>query len=142
MRHRPRSPRKTVQGCSEVRSEARQLFQSQCLVRLRRYPPPKRSDALLHFAKRSSAQNIDPDEHPFALMICTDGIRKSCASDDDFLTLADYLVSEASGSDADGECTALDVDLNRITTEGSGDDVSVAIDIHGQLKPETEAGAK
>ncbi len=101
-----------------------------------------KNDALLHFAKRSSAQNIDPDEQPFALMICTDGIRKSCASDDDFLTLADYLVSEASGSDADGECTALDVDLNRITTEGSGDDVSVAIDIHGQLKPETEAGAK
>ena len=101
-----------------------------------------KSDALLHFAERSSVQSIDPDEQPFALMLCTDGIRKSCASDDDFLALAEYLVSEASGSGADGESTALDVGLNRITTEGSGDDVSVAIDIHGQLKPESEAEAK
>ncbi len=53
-----------------------------------------------------------------------------------------YSVNESIDYGADGECTALDVDLNRITTEGSGDDVSVAIDIHGQLKPEREAGAK
>ena len=64
-------------------------------------------------------------------MLSTDGIRKSCTTDTDFLALADYLVSEVPATGADGECTALDVGLNRITNEGSGDDVSVAIDIRG-----------
>lgn len=90
-----------------------------------------KSDALLRFAERSTVQSIDRHEPPYALMLSTDGIRKSCTTDTDFLALANYLISEASGSGADGECTALDVGLNRITTEGSGDDVSVAIAIRG-----------
>lgn len=91
-----------------------------------------KSDALLHFAERSTVQSIDRNEPPNALMLSTDGIRKSCTTDTDFLALADYLVSEVPATGADGECTALDVGLNRITTEGSGDDVSVAIDIRGE----------
>ncbi|KZR84472.1 hypothetical protein PMIT1342_00045 [Prochlorococcus marinus str. MIT 1342] len=91
-----------------------------------------KSDALLHFAERSTMQSIDRNEHPYALMLSTDGIRKSCTTDTDFLALADYLVSEVPVTGADGECTALDVGLNRITTEGSGDDVSVAINILGK----------
>ncbi|ABM79595.1 protein phosphatase 2C domain-containing protein [Prochlorococcus marinus] len=91
-----------------------------------------KSDALLHFTERSCVQRIDRKELPYALMLSTDGIRKSCTTDTDFLALADYLVSEVPATGADGECIALDEGLNRITTEGSGDDVSVAIDILGQ----------
>ena len=91
-----------------------------------------KSDALLHFAERSTVHSIDRNEPPYALMLSTDGIRKSCTTDTDFLALADYLVSEVPATGADGECIALDEGLNRITTEGSGDDVSVAIDILGK----------
>ena len=92
-----------------------------------------KSDALLHFSERCNIRPIDGDKPPFALVLSTDGIRKSCSSDTDFLILTDYLVSEAAAFSADGECPALDDGLNRITSEGSGDDVSVAIDIYGKL---------
>lgn len=91
-----------------------------------------KSDALLHFDERSCMQRIDRHEPPYALILSTDGIRKSCTADTDFLAMADHLVSEVPSIDADGECTALDESLNRITTEGSGDDVSVAIGRIGQ----------
>ncbi len=42
-------------------------------------------------------------------------------------------MSEASTKSDGGECHELDEDLDRITTEGSGDDVSVAIGINGPL---------
>ncbi|KGG28595.1 hypothetical protein EV13_1508 [Prochlorococcus sp. MIT 0702] len=98
-----------------------------------------KSDALLHFAERSTVQSIDRNEPPYALMLSTDGIRKSCSADFDFLTLAHYLVSEAPTESDGGECHELDEGLDRITTEGSGDDVSVAIGIHGPLKLEDAA---
>ena len=98
-----------------------------------------KSDALHHFAERSTAESIDRGQPPFALLLSTDGVHKSCATDSDFLTLAHYLVSEAYTKSDSGECHELDEALDRITTEGSGDDVSVAIGIHGSSKHEDTA---
>jgi hypothetical protein len=63
---------------------------------------------------------LDPSTAPFALVLTTDGIRKSCASDDDFLALATWLATEMAPS-------ALAASLERISAEGCGDDGSVAI---------------
>ena len=98
-----------------------------------------KSDAVERFAERSSLKTIDRNEPPFALVISTDGVRKSCSTDADFLTLAHYLVSEVPAPSISGECNVLDEGLDRITTEGSGDDVSVAIGIHGLLNLENTA---
>ena len=92
-----------------------------------------KSDAVERFAERTSLHTIGRNEPPFAILISTDGIRKSCSTDSDFLTLAHYLVSEVPTPSISGECNVLDEGLDRITTEGSGDDVSVAIGIHGLL---------
>jgi hypothetical protein len=92
---------------------------------------------------------------PFSLVLCTDGIRKSCASDADFLALAAWLAAgpdpgaahpgaaypgashpdtahPAIGGSDTGEGGAgvdafLAEGLDRISAEGCGDDVSVAI---------------
>jgi hypothetical protein len=75
---------------------------------------------------------------PFALVLCTDGLRKSCASDADFLALAAWLAAgpEPSGDLAGSQASAaagavvdafLAEALDRISAEGCGDDVSVAI---------------
>lgn len=63
---------------------------------------------------------LDPSTAPFALVLATDGIRKSCASDGDFLALATWLATEMAPS-------ALATSLERISAEGCGDDGSVAI---------------
>ncbi|MEB3323102.1 MAG: protein phosphatase 2C domain-containing protein [Synechococcaceae cyanobacterium] len=57
----------------------------------------------------------------FALVLCTDGIRKGCATDADFLALSAWL---AEGTLAGEELAGA---LDRISAEGSGDDVSVAM---------------
>jgi hypothetical protein len=78
------------------------------------------------FARRAGLHPIDRDAGGFALVLCTDGIRKSCATDGDFLTLAAWLArgdGEAEPAAAAGLAAALD----RISREGSGDDVTVAI---------------
>ena len=93
-----------------------------------------KTDALHYFIDRSMLEITNPDEPPFALLLSTDGVRKSCATDSDFLTLAHYLVSEAIPCGDKNNFQKIDVHLDRITTEGSGDDVSVAIGIFGPLK--------
>jgi hypothetical protein len=80
------------------------------------------ADASLRFAERTEVHALAPDAPPFALLLSTDGVRKSCGSDADFLTLAAYLA--APHESAPGP---LDADLDRISNEGCGDDVSVAI---------------
>jgi len=94
---------------------------------------------------RSWVWPLAGSEAPFALALSTDGIRKSCASDDDFLALAAWL---AVGVEPEADGAALDVApadpggdhrsdlaapegslaaaLDRISAEGCGDDVSVA----------------
>ena len=74
------------------------------------------------FARRAALHPLAPEARDFALVLCTDGIRKSCATDGDFLTLAAWLAR--SGAEATG---TLPEALDRISREGSGDDVTVAI---------------
>jgi len=84
-------------------------------------------------AFRSGLWPLDPSTPPFALLLGTDGLRKSCASDADFLALASWLApsqpSCRDGSNAAAEAVAarLAADLDRVSAEGCGDDVSVAI---------------
>ena len=71
------------------------------------------------------------------LVLSTDGVRKSCTADADHLALARYLLEEAQPpqAPASGETSRLDPSLDRISSEGSGDDVSVAIACFGNLRP-------
>jgi hypothetical protein len=80
------------------------------------------------FARRAALHPLAPEEGDFALVLCTDGIRKSCATDGDFLTLAAWLAR--SGGEGVG---LLPEALDRISREGSGDDVTVAIGRAGAL---------
>jgi hypothetical protein len=80
------------------------------------------------FARRAALHPLAPEEPDFALVLCTDGIRKSCATDADFLTLTAWLARSG------GEGAAiLPEALDRISREGSGDDVTVAIGRAGAL---------
>ena len=74
------------------------------------------------FARRAALHPMAPEAGDFGLVLCTDGIRKSCATDGDFLTLAAWLAR--SGAEGAG---ILPEALDRISREGSGDDVTVAI---------------
>ena len=79
-----------------------------------------------HFAPRSALHRLDPQVPPFQLLLCTDGIRKSCGSDADFLTLAGYLLA-LDAAEAPGEERELAAALDHISREGSGDDVSAVL---------------
>ncbi|MDM7953240.1 MAG: protein phosphatase 2C domain-containing protein [Cyanobium sp. CZS 25K] len=84
------------------------------------------------FAPRSALHPITAADGDVALVLCTDGIRKSCATDGDFLTLAAWLARCGAGSEPEGAGT-LQAALDRISREGSGDDVTVAIGCIGSL---------
>jgi hypothetical protein len=86
-----------------------------------------------HFSSRSGLVSIDAGEEAFALVLSTDGIRKSCSSDTDFLNLARHL-GGLSAADDRGQPSALAEALDHISAQGSGDDVSVAIARWGQLR--------
>lgn len=79
-----------------------------------------------HFATRSAVVPVSADQPPFQLLLSSDGIRKSCGSDADFLTLARHL-SGLPAADSGAEPSALAQALDHISSLGSGDDVSVAI---------------
>lgn len=89
-------------------------------------------EAARQFAPRSGLHRLRAADPPFSLLLGTDGIRKSCGSDADFLTLARYLVDlpDPSGQDTPDELSAA---LDHISSQGSGDDVSVAIGRWGPL---------
>ncbi len=78
------------------------------------------------FARRAALHPIEGGAGDFALVLCTDGIRKSCATDGDFLTLAAWLARGDGEADPEAAGT-LSAALDRISREGSGDDVTVAI---------------
>lgn len=82
------------------------------------------SDPLEPMAERFALGQIEAAEVNLAL--CTDGIRKSCRSDADFLTLCKHLIRKS------GPTETLESTLKKITSLGSGDDVSIAA---GALKP-------
>ena len=74
------------------------------------------TEALGAWSSRVQLQSALPTT---ALVLCTDGVRKSCATDGDFLQLCQQML------EIQGE--ALVQGLEEITAQGSGDDVSVAI---------------
>lgn len=78
------------------------------------------------FARRAGLHRLDGGAGDFALVLCTDGIRKSCATDGDFLTLAAWLARGDGEADPEAAGT-LSAALDRISREGSGDDVTVAV---------------
>ena len=107
-------------------------------------------EAVNLWRQRCQFMTCDPGGTPFALLLSTDGLRKSCATDADYRVLGAYLCGltpsqpgSAAGpvpeSTVDGSVDGLDVSateiapadleeaLARITSEGSGDDISVAI---------------
>lgn len=80
-----------------------------------------RAEAL--FAERSSLQALAAGEREgtdLALVLSSDGVRKSCATDADFLQLCAQLC-------AIHDPAELAAGLEQITSQGSGDDVSVAV---------------
>ncbi len=89
------------------------------------------SEAASLFTSRSGLWPIGAPSAPFALLLSTDGLRKSCASDPDFLLLARWLAGMPDPTEAP-RGAELAASLDRISREGSGDDVSVAI---GRLEP-------
>ena len=89
------------------------------------------------FAARTAVYSLNGENRQaYGLVLTTDGIRKSCATDDDHLALSRYLLEEAQphGQLAASESRHLDASLDRISREGSGDDVSVALACFGQLR--------
>ena len=84
------------------------------------------SNASSYFAVRSAVYPISERTPSFSLLLCTDGVRKSCSTDNDFLAIAKYLC-EGDQPRVKEAIHELNADLDRISTQGSGDDVSVAI---------------
>ena len=90
------------------------------------------------FAARTAVYSLNGESRQsYGLVLTTDGIRKSCATDNDHLALSRYLLEEVNPHQAQssGETLCLDSSLDRISREGSGDDVSVAISCFGSLRP-------
>jgi hypothetical protein len=90
------------------------------------------------FASRTAVYPLSGDQRQACgLVLSTDGIRKSCATDADHLALSRYLLEEAQTHKAiaAGSSERLDTSLDRISREGSGDDVSVALACFGSLQP-------
>jgi serine/threonine protein phosphatase PrpC len=77
-------------------------------------------EARRRWAERARLQAIAGSCATFSLLISTDGVRKSCATDADFLELCCQLVDiRDSGQLAQG--------LAEISAGGSGDDLSIAV---------------
>ncbi len=84
------------------------------------------SNAPRHFAARTAVHLITEQQPPFSLLLSTDGVRKSCSTDADFFAIVRYLCEAEQPRQGDS-AAQLSADLDRISSQGSGDDVSVAI---------------
>ncbi len=92
------------------------------------------AEAAAGWAERTQVQPIAADEAPFALLISTDGVRKSCATDQDFLELCSQMVPIGNGPElAEG--------LAEISAGGSGDDVSIAVGSWGSGRPRAQGSS-
>jgi len=78
------------------------------------------ADVMVAWRQRAQLQELRASDPLQALVLSTDGIRKSCATDGDFLQLCGQMIALESGD-------LLKQGLVEITAQGSGDDVSVAI---------------
>jgi len=74
---------------------------------------------------RTQLHQLDADDLLHSLVLSTDGVRKSCATDADYLQLC-------AGASKLKDSMELSQGLARITVEGSGDDVSIAIAVRTQ----------
>ena len=95
-------------------------------------------DANRCFAARTAVYPLSGENRQACgLVLSTDGIRKSCATDADHVALSRYLLEEAQPHQllAASETSHLDASLDRISREGSGDDVSMAVSWFGVLQP-------
>jgi len=92
--------------------------------------------AARHFAPRSGLRSLSPQEPPFSLLLSTDGIRKSCGTDADYLTLAHYLTELPQNDGEAAGASEFAAALDHISGQGSGDDVSVAIGRWGDIGPQ------
>lgn len=91
------------------------------------------SQAAALFKPRARLHQLRRGNEPFALLLSTDGIRKSCSTDTDFLTLSSYISQAALPEQQRDEAVDLGEALDKITNQGSGDDVSLAIAVYGVL---------
>jgi hypothetical protein len=90
---------------------------------------------------RAQLQRLEQPTELRALLLSTDGVRKSCATDADYLQLCAELVNLRDPQE-------LEQGLNHITECGSGDDVSIAMALQADgpakrqawLKPRTGLG--
>lgn len=71
-------------------------------------------------ADRAQLEQLEAEPLLRGLLLSTDGVRKSCATDDDFLMLCAQVIQLQ-------EPEKLEQGLTQISAEGSGDDVSLAI---------------
>lgn len=78
------------------------------------------ADAFEQFKPRCSLRPLEQSYGRMQLLMSTDGIRKSCATDEDFRSLCIHL-AQLNKAEEIGEALA------EITSQGSGDDVSVVI---------------
>jgi hypothetical protein len=78
------------------------------------------TEASSQWAERAQLQAIPAFNTPFSLVISTDGVRKSCATDEDYLELCSQIVGI---QDTD----QLMQGLAEISATGSGDDLSIAV---------------
>ena len=86
------------------------------------------ANAANHWQERARLEPLSQAPSPFTLLLSSDGVRKSCATDTDFLSLCRHLACLNNAAElAEG--------LAQITAAGSGDDVSVAI---GHWPPEQD----
>jgi serine/threonine protein phosphatase PrpC len=78
------------------------------------------ADAAARWSERALLRPITAGAGDFSLVLCTDGIRKSCVTDVDFLQLCQQLIALHDPAE-------LERGLAQISAAGSGDDLSVAI---------------
>jgi hypothetical protein len=86
------------------------------------------------WAQRARLQPLGAAECGFALVLSTDGVRKSCATDGDFLELCSQMVQLQ-------DSPRLAQGLAEISAGGSGDDLSIAVGHRCGPSPPQEAAA-
>lgn len=84
-------------------------------------------DATKKMAARTALISNREVVMPFYLALSTDGIRKSCFTDIGFLEIINYLALQYDPDNPNCQDGYQDADLNRISKEGCGDDISLAV---------------
>jgi hypothetical protein len=118
-----------VEGQAVLLSEEREHSGSEATGSL--CQPPEQQG----WPMRAQLQRLEQPTELRALLLSTDGVRKSCATDADYLQLCAELVNLRDPQE-------LEQGLNHITACGSGDDVSVAMALRTDAPPPRRAWLK